>query len=205
MPTFTVAVARRLVLAATAIVVLAAPALARAQAPGSLSELGCIQAPVESLECPGSTDGGGLNGASDVAVSPDPAGKNVYVTGGNDEAVAEFARNSDGTLTQLDPPNDCIADPSNDGSSSCAADNGGATGLVDPQAIVISPDGANVYVAARDLNGNGTIAEFTRNADGSLTPIPVTTASRRTSIRPTRPRPVTSRPALGSSGRSRWP
>ena len=55
MPTFPVAVARRLVLAATAIVVLAAPALARAQA-RVLWELGYIQAPVESLECPGSTE-----------------------------------------------------------------------------------------------------------------------------------------------------
>ena len=170
MPTFPVAVARRLVLAATAIVVLAAPALARAEAPGSLSELGCIQAPVESLECPGSTDGGGLMGASDVVVSPDPGGKNVYVTGASDEAVAEFARNSNGTLTQLDPPNDCIADPSNDGSSSCTAGSAG-NGLVNPQAIVISPDGLNVYVAAQDFNGNGTIAELARNADGSLTPI----------------------------------
>ena len=33
-----------------------------------------------------------------------------------------------------------------------------------PDAIAISPDGNNVYVAARDDDGNNDIAEFTRNA-----------------------------------------
>ncbi len=170
MPLFKAAPVRRLIVAATTIAAFAAPAAALAQAPGSLAELGCLQLSSSSTECPTNDQGGaGLSGASDVAVSPD--GRNVYVTGSNDEAVAEFARGADGTLTQLAPQNQCIADPSNDGTSSCQADNGGASGLVDPQAIVVSPDGHNVYVAAQDFNGNGTIAELTRNADGSLAPL----------------------------------
>ena len=159
-------VVRRLVFAAAAIGAFAmSPQLAHAQTPGSLSELGCIQAP-NSSECP--TDGHGLTGASDAAVSPD--GGNVYVAAGNDDAIAEFTRTTDGSLSQLAAPNNCIADPSNDGTSSCT-DGASASGLVAPQAIVVSPDGHNVYVAAHDFNQNGTIAEFTRNADGSLTPI----------------------------------
>ncbi len=169
MPQLTVGVIRRL--AFTAVVIIAfglSPQLAQAQAPGSLAELGCIQAPSSSSECPTNGDGEGLNQANDVAVSP--KGENVYVIGTNDEAIAEFARSSNGTLTQLGAPNNCIADPSNDGSSSCQ-NGSSASGLVDPQSIVVSPDGQNVYVAAQDFNGNGTIAEFTRSADGSLTPI----------------------------------
>ena len=45
-------------------------------------------------------------GASDVVVSPDPGGKNVYVTGAGDEAELNSPATSNGTLTQLDPPND---------------------------------------------------------------------------------------------------
>ena len=99
-------------------------------------------------------------------VSPD-GGNNVYAIGSQDEAIAEFARNADGSLTEIG----CIADMSDSGNSSCT--NSAATGLVDPVSIAISPDGQNVYVAARDNTGDGSIAEFTRNpADGSLTPIP---------------------------------
>ncbi len=162
-----VRVTRRLIAAAAAaIILLAIPQVAHAQAPGSLAELGCIQAPAESSECPSNGDGDGLSNSSDVAVSPD--GQNVYVAGSTDDAIAEFTRNADGTLTQLASPNDCIADPSNDGSCS---ESSTAPGLIDPLSIVISPDGDNVYVAAQDSEGNGTIAEFTRNDDGSLTPI----------------------------------
>ncbi len=75
----------------------------------------CIVAPVDSTER--QTTGSGLSGSNDVVVSP--RGENVYVVGSNDEAIAEFARDADGALTQLDSPNDCVGDPSNDGSSSC--------------------------------------------------------------------------------------
>jgi DNA-binding beta-propeller fold protein YncE len=159
---------------ATAILFAALPALAQAQAPGSLSQLSgsniCIQGSESEAGCP--TTGNGLNGSEDVAVSPD--GQNVYVIGASDDAIAEFTRNADGSLTQLASPNDCIADQSDSDGTSCS-DNATADGLVDAQAIVISPDGKNVYVAGEeneDGNVGGAIAEFTRNpTDGSLTPV----------------------------------
>jgi len=144
------------------------PGLAHAQAPGSLSQLAspnsCIQWSEGSANCP--TDGDGLNDAIDVAVSPD--GRNVYVVGYNDADVAEFQRNADGSLAPLASPNECIADSNAEGS----CPNTIATGLLHATAIVVSPDGKNVYVAATDINDSGTIAEFARNpTDGSLTPI----------------------------------
>ena len=95
-----------------------------------------------------------------MATSPD--GKNVYAIGFSDEAIAEFTRNPDGSLKEIG----CIADSSASGGT--CSQNATATGLFDPRAIAVSPDGQNVYVAA-GVDPNGDIAEFTRNADGSLT------------------------------------
>ncbi|HTT31890.1 MAG TPA: beta-propeller fold lactonase family protein [Solirubrobacteraceae bacterium] len=134
------------------------PQLAQAQTPGALTQLGgsnsCI-ATGES-ECP-TVNGEGLSGSEDVAVSSD--GKNVYVLGENDNAIAEFARSADGSLSQIG----CIADIDSDGS----CDSTSADGLIGPRAIATS--GNNVYVAAQDDDENYDIAEFTRNSDGSLT------------------------------------
>jgi Divergent InlB B-repeat domain/Lactonase, 7-bladed beta-propeller len=133
------------------------PQLAQAQTIGSLTQLGgsnsCIA--VGESECP-TVNGEGLSGSEDVAVSPD--GKNVYVLGENDDAIAEFTRNADGSLAQIG----CIADI--DAGGNCGGT--GAAGLVAPDAIVMS--GNNVYVGARDDDENYDIAEFTRNSDGSL-------------------------------------
>src|SRR5207237_10023697 len=77
-----------------------------------------------------SVDGvAGLAGVNAVAVSPD--GLNVYATGGADNALAVFMRDAtSGTLTFL----------------------GAETGLNGPQAMAISLDGAQLYVAsANDL------------------------------------------------------
>ena len=160
---------RPLVSAAVAVVALATtPALASAQTPGSLTQLAspndCIIAPVGSNEC--QTTANGLSGSGDVAVSPD--GQSVYVLGTSDNAVVEFARNSDGSLTQLDSPNDCITAPESGGT---CTDGSGTVGLISPQAIAISGDRQNVYVAAQDGSGNGDIVELARNSDGSLAPI----------------------------------
>ena len=151
----------RLGIAAAIVIAFAvSPALAQAQAPGSLAQLGgsdsCIASTVDS-ECP-TTNGTGLSGSEDVAVTPD--GQNVYVIGENDDAIAEFTRNSNGSLTQVG----CIADIDSEGS--CGSNT--ADGLNGPDAIVISPDSDHVYVAARDDDGNNDIAEFTRNENGTL-------------------------------------
>jgi DNA-binding beta-propeller fold protein YncE len=148
------------------------PALAVAQSPGALTQLAspnnCVESSrTESNECQTSADG--INGnvdepVPDVAVSPD--GSNVYVISQADDSIAEFTRNPDGSLTPLG----CIADGSDSDETSCS-ENASATGLVDPQAIAISPDGQNVYVAAEDEAENGDIAEFTRSANGTLTQV----------------------------------
>ena len=116
--------------------------------------------------------GGGSTDCSDQGTRPEripgrcgqPRRNNVYVASYNDDAITEFARNADGSLTEIG----CIADSSASGST-CS--NRAATGLIDPEAIAISADGKNVYVAATDSDEWGDVAEFTRNADGTLTPI----------------------------------
>ena len=157
----------RLIAGIAAVIAFAvAPQLAQAQAPGSLAQLtgsnACIQATnIEGGDCPNST-ASGLSGTDDVAVSPD--NKDVYVISSNDDAIAEFSRGADGSLTSIG----CISDPSASGTCDSTTSNG----LINPQAIVVSQDGNNVYVAAQDNVGNGTIAEFTRDpTDGSLSPV----------------------------------
>jgi 6-phosphogluconolactonase (cycloisomerase 2 family) len=139
-------------------------AQAQAQAPGALAQLtspnSCLQAG-GGTECP-TTGATGLGGSEDVAVSPD--GKNVYVVGTTDDAIAELVRNANGSLTQIG----CVATLDDSTVTTCMG-NATATGLNSPVAIAISPDGKNVYVAAVDSHPFGTVAEFERNADGSLT------------------------------------
>jgi DNA-binding beta-propeller fold protein YncE len=97
---------------------------------------------------------GGVNGISiafGVAVSPD--GKNVYVTGRNENGLATFNRDpGTGALT--------FAGAHFDGS-------GGVDGLALPWGLEVSPDGKNVYVAGQ---GDAGIATFTRDTGtGALT------------------------------------
>ena len=159
-----VRVAIRLIAGIAAVTAFAlSPQLAQAQTPGSLTQLAspdnCIESTSSaSTEC--QTKAPGLSGTETVATSPD--GKNVYAIGFSDEAIAEFTRNPDGSLKEIG----CIADSSASGGT--CSQNATATGLFDPRAIAVSPDGQNVYVAA-GVDPNGDIAEFTRNADGSLT------------------------------------
>ena len=93
----------------------------------------------------------GLDGAHDLALSPD--GNNLYVTARSDHALAVFNRNTDtGALT--------FAKAFKDGSD-------GADGLDGARGLVVSPDGKNVYVAG---SGEHALAVFNRNADtGALT------------------------------------
>ena len=138
------------------------PSLAEAQPPGSLTQFASPNSCIESTsststEC--QTKAPGLTATETVAISPD--GKNVYAIGFSDEAVAEFTRNSDGSLTEIG----CIADTGASGGT--CSQNATATGLFDPRAIAVSPDGQNVYVAA-GVDPNGDIAELRRNDDGSL-------------------------------------
>ena len=141
-----------------AVALLAAPAGAAAAPLGSISQLASPNNCVGTAPECGTTSTATLNQPDGVVVSPD--GKNVYVLDVGNSSVDEFARNSSGSLTALAAPNDCIAS----GVSGCTS----ATGITFPEALAISPDGKSVYVVGGDANNNGTIAEFSRSATGSL-------------------------------------
>ena len=86
----------------------------------------------------------GLDGAYAVAVSPN--GKNVYVTGDDEDALATFKRNRrNGKLKFVNAKFD---------------GQGGVDGIADPEGMAVSSDGRSVYVAGTDDNA---IATFKRN------------------------------------------
>ena len=93
----------------------------------------------------------GFNGPREVTVSPD--GKNVYVTGVNDDAIVVFVRDtSTGALEFKEMQFD---------------DFGGVDGLDGAYGVSVSPDGKNVYVTGIvDLS----LAVFSRStSEGKLT------------------------------------
>ena len=107
-----------------------------------------------------------LGGASSIAITPD--GKNAYVAAAASDAVAEFARNPDtGALSFIG----CISDDGMD--RTCAKGNA----LRGPLAVVASPDGKHVYVAAaysdslltfrRDSQSGPPHPDWLRNGLGS--------------------------------------
>jgi len=129
-------------LAVFAALVLGLARSSEAQPVGSLAQLprpdSCTQLGGDGINC---RDGVGLDGASDVTISPD--GKSVYVAALFSNAVAVFARDAgSGALTQLAPPNGCVAQ-AGDGVT-CQE----GIGLVGVSAVAVSPDNAHVYVAA---------------------------------------------------------
>jgi 6-phosphogluconolactonase (cycloisomerase 2 family) len=93
----------------------------------------------------------GLDGAYRITVSPD--GAHVYVLSLGDDAVAVFSRNAGtGALTFVEAEFDDI---------------GGVTNMEDPYSVVVSPDGAHVYVASSQEDA---VLVFSRNAGtGALT------------------------------------
>ncbi len=106
----------------------------------------------------------GLEGLQKLAESPDgafvyaaSASRPVTVPGVG--GVATFARNLDGTLTFLEVEQQGV---------------NGVDGMWWPRDVAVSPDGANVYVAAggRPMDTPpppGAVTTFSREADGTLT------------------------------------
>src|SRR5438093_1249168 len=93
----------------------------------------------------GTGDVTGLNGAYGVTVSPD--GKQVYVAGELDNALAVFSRDpATGALTFVEVEHDTV---------------GGVAGLKGAHAVVLSPDGAHVYVASSVADA---VVVFSRDA-----------------------------------------
>jgi DNA-binding beta-propeller fold protein YncE len=123
---------------------------------------GCL-AEVEFSNSPCDPAGHGLLGAEGIAVSPD--GRNVYVAASEADAVAILDRDPEtGLLTQSATAGGCF---SLGGADEC--EEGRA--LDDARSVSVSPDGKNVYVAAR--GDDGGIAVFDRDPEtGGLTQPP---------------------------------
>ena len=150
---------RFLTLGAAAVVATLAIVAGALGAGFSLAPAGCVEdndPPDGPDTCATSTDG--LNGASEVAISPD--GTSAYAVSFVDDAIVHLARDaSSGALT----PVGCV-DDNDSGADSCAAD---ANGLDRPFGVTVSPDGESVYVAAAT---DDAIVHFDRNpTTGALT------------------------------------
>jgi len=116
--------------------------LARETSGPDIGQLSFVEAQVD-----GASGVAGIAGASAVAVSPD--GDHVYATGENDDAIEVFDRDSvTGALTHRET----LVDGA-----------GSIDGLAAPRAIVVSPDGENVYAAGAADNG---VAVFKRATTG---------------------------------------
>jgi DNA-binding beta-propeller fold protein YncE len=146
---------------------LGAPKAQSATAVGKLTQLhgpsGCLVdrseaddrcTPVRALRGPAP-----ILGSNAVAISPE--GKSVYVASSQSNAIAVFKRNPrSGTLSQRSGPAGCIAAG---GVSGCAT----AVGLVRPNSVTVSADGANVYATSV---GSNAVTTFSRNpSTGALT------------------------------------
>jgi DNA-binding beta-propeller fold protein YncE len=114
-------------------------------------------------------DGVGLGtplGGGPFAVAVSPDGASVYSAAYMGSAIAVFDRAADGALTQKPGLAGCVSDT---GSGPCAD----GTALSFLRSVTVSPDGANVYVAAE---ASDAIATFDRAPDGRLTQKPGTAA-----------------------------
>ena len=103
---------------------------------------GCVSADGSDGQC---AQGRALDGVSAVATSRD--GKSVYATASSANAVLAFARGANGVLRQLPRAAGCVSD----GGSGGACTSGRS--LVGPQALVVSPDGRNIYASAVQASG----------------------------------------------------
>jgi len=96
-----------------------------------------------------------LNNPQDIAITPD--GTSMYVSNAGTNAVIELHRSATGGLTLL---SECQGT-----AAPCTA----ITGMGQPHAIAISPDGHSVYVRTWQASGGGTLLVFNRASDGTLT------------------------------------
>lgn len=136
---------------------------ARDRATGTLRQLagvgGCVSEDGSDGRC---ADGRGLQGAFSVTVSPD--GRSVYAATGFDirmqaqafatSGVAVFARGTGGRLRQLAGKGGCVSET---GSGGDCADG---VALEGAEAVAVSPNGRNVYVAA---TASDALAVFARD------------------------------------------
>ncbi len=115
-------------------------------APGGLEELAPPNECVSTEALTGCTEVKGTGGDVGVAVSPD--GENVYASSEGQSAVAAFARNAEGALTQL-TEYPCVTKEAA-GCEPVSAN--GLTGLSYARRLTVSPGGTNVYVAGQSAH-----------------------------------------------------
>jgi DNA-binding beta-propeller fold protein YncE len=160
----------------TALVTLSIPSVAAAgttpmtmaQASGSSGCVGQLNPAQEDSEQPKCDEGKSLLSATSLAITAD--GKSLYVgsygspfegSGGGRGGIAEFARASDGGLTQKG----CITNDSGSGlTDSHGACRQGA-GLASVEGLALTADDASLYAVSRDRS---SITAFTRDAATSL-------------------------------------
>jgi DNA-binding beta-propeller fold protein YncE len=109
---------------------------------------------------------GPFMGSRAIAVSPD--GRDVYVAAAKSDAIAVFARNGKtGALKQRKGKAGCVAAPV---AGKDAKGCGAAIGLIGPNSIAVSPDGAYVYATSRE---GASLTSFARNSKtGALKQLP---------------------------------
>lgn len=125
---------------------------------GALTQLASPNGCLSNGSVAGCTSQGGtMQSVYDLAISPD--GKHVYVVGYGSNTIAAFSRNATtGALTKLSSPNRCYYDNSaGSPATGCTA----ARMLEGADGIIVSPDGAYVYVASYT---SGSLTVFARNA-----------------------------------------
>lgn len=95
-----------------------------------------------------------LSGATDVTVSPD--GTSVYVTAGAANTVSHFFRDGEGRLGY----GGCVGSEAGNGCFDLPA-----APLGNPNAVIVSPDGRSVYVAA---SGTNSVVHLFRAPGGQI-------------------------------------
>lgn len=122
-------------------------------------ELSFVANQINGQTNPGAAGGDtrGLGGVSRLALSPD--GRHLYASGSTANSVAVFARDpDDGRLVFLEAEQQGVNDPGDPG--------GVVIGLDRPAGLQVSPDGRQLYVAARF--GNAVVV-FDREASDAET------------------------------------
>ena len=141
---------------------------------GSLTQLAgadaCITDMGFNTSCtsvnPGQSIGHGIMSPAGIDVTAD--GAHLYVASVNDDALASFTRNGDGSIDQLADPSDCLSDDPDGpgGSPPTAANCAGAFGLNGASGLDVAPDGDAVYAAS---GFSDSVVELQRNeATGAL-------------------------------------
>jgi DNA-binding beta-propeller fold protein YncE len=126
---------------------------------GALTQLGNGTGCIANVAKPGCITGRALDGPDGVAVSPD--GTSVYAGVFAGSAIAVFSRNpSTGALAQPTDATGCVVKTPVAGCTTGLA-------LGNPEGLVVSPNGTNLYVAAPGSNALDTFARNT--STGALT------------------------------------